>query len=376
MNHKVGRRCPQRSAPREDRTRKNLQTPRPGALRTATSCHPSFPAGAALLFVALAILFLTGCNKSDSTAPAPGDGKQLTIGVSFETLQTEYWVAGFNAIKGELKQRNIKMLEAVADGDANKQLEQVRNFITRKVDGIIIVPKDAKTIIPSIKAANAANIPIVLFNRPADASAGTKSVAVVADNFALTKETVAYMIGEAKKSGKKHKAMVIMGDLGDINAIGRRDGFDAAVKEAPDVIEVVSRVPSEWNQEKAQAGVVNALQANPDISFIFTSSDFLFPSIISALKSSGKYKQIGEPGHVILGGFDGDATAYQMLKDGYLDATGVQDVYFEAKASVQAVLDMREGKPVAEVIKDPGFVIHQANLKEKAPQMWGANVKQ
>lgn len=315
------------------------------------------------------VLLCEGCGKSE---PGGGPGQQLTIGVSFETLQTEYWVAGFNAIKDELKARNIRVLEAVADNDANKQLEQVRNFVTRRVDGIIIVPKDARTIIPSIKAANAANIPIVLFNRPADTNAGVKSVAVVADNEALTRDTVAYMIGEAKKTGKKHKAMIILGDLGDLNAIGRRDGFEAAAREAPDAIEVVSRVPSDWNQEKAQAGVVNALQANPDISFIFTSSDFLFPSIVSALKSSGKYKKIGEPGHVILGGFDGDATAWQMLVDGYLDATGVQDVYFEAKASVQAVLDLREGKPVPELIKDPGFVIHQGNLKEKSAQMWGA----
>jgi ABC-type sugar transport system substrate-binding protein len=141
------------------------------------------------------------------------------------------------------------------------------------------------------------------------------------------------------------------------------------------VVEVVARVPSEWNQEKAQAGVVNALQANPDISFIFTSSDFLFPSIVSALKTAGKYKKAGEDGHVILGGFDGDATAYAMLKDGYLDATGVQDVYFEAQAAVQALVDLRAGKQVDELILDPGFVITAGNLAEKAPRMWGANVK-
>jgi ABC-type sugar transport system substrate-binding protein len=170
--------------------------------------------------------------------------------------------------------------------------------------------------------------------------------------------------------------MILVGDLGDINAIGRRDGFDAAAKEAPDVLDVVARVPTEWNQEKAQAGVVNALQANPDISFIFTSSDFLLPSIVSALKSAGKYKKLGELGHVLLGGFDGDATAYQMLKDGYLDATGVQDVYFEVEACVQAILDARAGKKVEETIKDPGFVIHQGNLKEKAARMWGAKVRQ
>lgn len=332
-----------------------------------------------LFWLGLAVLCavaLPGCGKPD---PAAGSGtgatdNALTIGVSFETLQTEFWVAALDAFKAELGKQNMKMVQAIADGDANRQIEQVKNFITRKVDGIVLVPKDAKACIPIIKAANAANIPIVLFNRPADRS-NAKSVAVVADNFALTKETVTYMIAEARKLGGKRKALVLIGDLGDINAIGRRDGFEAAAKEAPEVLEVVSRVPTEWNQEKAQAGVVNALQANPDIGFIFSSSDFLFPSVISALKSTGKYKKVGDPGHVILGGFDGDATAWQLLKEGYLDATGVQDVYFEVEACIRAIQDVRSGKVVAEEIKDPGFVIHQGNLNERASRMWGAKVK-
>lgn len=310
-----------------------------------------------------------GCNRSGEQGE-----KQLTVGVAFETLQTEYWVAGFEAIKDELQSRNIRVLEAIADSDANRQLEQVRNFVTRKVDGIILVPKDAKSCIPAIRAANRANIPIVLFNRPADAS-DAESVAVVADNFAIAKATVEYMAEQAKQTGRKHKAMVVVGDLGDMNAIGRKDGFYAAVEQYPDVIEVVQQVPSEWNLEKAQSGVVNAFQAHPDISFVFTSSDFLFPSIVSAMKAAGSYKKIGEPGHVILGGFDGDATAYQMLVDGYLDATGVQDLYFEAEASVQALMDLLEGKELPELIRDPGFVIHQGNLEEMAPKMWGANIK-
>ncbi len=315
----------------------------------------------------LSLCLLSGCNRNSGP-------KQMTIGVSFETLQTEYWVAGFEAIKAELKKRDLAMVEAIADGDANRQFEQVNNFIARGVDGIIIAPKDAKTVIPMIKAANAANIPIVLYNRPADKTEA-KYVAVVADNPGITKATVEYMCEQAKKSGKKYKALLLMGDLGDINAIGRRDGFEEAVKGYSDIIEVVARVPTEWNQEKAQAGVTNALQAHPDINFIFTSSDFLFPSIISALKNANKYKKIGEDGHVLLGGFDGDATAYQMMKDGYLDADGVQNVYFESEAAVQAVLDLKAGKPVAEIIRDPGFVIHQGNLNEMSAKMWGAQVK-
>ncbi len=307
----------------------------------------------------------------DSAPPGP---KRMTIGVSFETLQTEYWVAGFEAIKSELKKRDIQALEAIADGDANRQLEQINNFIARRVDGVIAVPKDAKTIIPMIKAANAARIPIALYNRPADQTEA-KSVAVVADNYAITKATVEYLCEQAKKTGRKHKAAILIGDLGDINAVGRRDGFEDAVKRYADIIEVVARIPTEWNGEKARAGVTNALQAHPDINFIFTSSDFMLPPIVQALKEAGKYKKIGEEGHVLLGGFDGDATAYQMLKDGYLDADGVQDVYFESAAVVQAVLDLKAGKDVPAKILDPGFVIHQGNLKEMAAKMWGAQVK-
>lgn len=315
------------------------------------------------------LCLLTSCHGGNSSDA----NKQGTIGVAFETLQTEYWVAGFEAIKEELANRNFAVLEAISDSDPNRQLQQVKNFITRRVDGIVLVPKDAKSCIPAIRAANAANIPIVLFNRPAGES-DVRSVAVQADNYEISKATVEFMIQQARQSGQKHKAMVVLGDLGDINAIGRRDGFDAAVAANAEVIDVVARVPSEWNQEKAQAGVVNALQAHPDISFLFTSSDFLLPSIVSALKSAGKYEKIGHPQHVILGGFDGDATAYEMLQDGYLDATGVQDVYFEAQATVQALVDLMAGKEVEPLIQDPGFVIHQSNLAELSARMWGAQV--
>jgi len=315
--------------------------------------------------LALALNFFAGCGGSKDD--------RVTIGVAFETLQTEYWVAGFEAIKDELEKRDIRILSAIADSDSNRQLEQIKNFVTRRVDGIIMVPKDAKTSVPAIRAANEADIPIVLFNRIADRE-GVDFVGVQADNFALAKATVDYMVEQAREAGGKHKAMIVLGDMGDLNAIGRRDGFFAAVEGNEDIIEVVARVPSEWNQEKAQAGVVNALQARPDIRFLFTSSDFLFPSIVTAMKSAGKYHKIGEEGHVILGGFDGDATAWQMMQEGYLDATGVQDVYFEAEASVQAILDLLEAKEVEKLIRDPGFVIHQENMDAMKSRMWGANI--
>jgi inositol transport system substrate-binding protein len=320
------------------------------------------------LIASCACVIVIGCGGG-TDGPRP-----LTVGLAFETLQTEYWVASLEALQAELAGRNIRVLEAVADGDPNRQLEQVNSFISRNVDGIIVVPKDAQSVVPMIRAANKAEIPIVLYNRGPAENSG-RCVSVVADNRAITRDTVRHMIAEARKRDRRLKGMILIGDLGDVNAIERREGFEEAVREAEDVVEVVARVPTEWNQEKALAGVTNALQAHPEIEFIFTSSDFMFPSIVSALKNAGKYHPIGEKGHVILGGFDGDATAYQLLKDKYLDADGVQDVRFECAQAVEAVLKLHRGEPVDAVLRDPGVVIHQGNLEREAHRMWGAGVE-
>jgi ABC-type sugar transport system substrate-binding protein len=196
----------------------------------------------------------------------------------------------------------------------------------------------------------------------------------VADNLGIARATAEHLCEVARESGARQKAAILIGDLGDQNSIQRRDGFDQAMAACEDAVEVVSRIPTEWNQEKALAGVTNALQAHPDLGLIFTSSDFMLPSIVSALKSAGKYHKVGEEGHVILGGFDGDVTAWQMLVDGYLDATGVQDVFFESKAAVQALADLKEGRQVPAIILDEGFVIHAGNREEVDDRMWGAQV--
>ncbi len=315
--------------------------------------------------VLLLVVILTGCRHDNNP----------TIGVNFESLQSEGWVVGFETIKRELAAHHYQTLEAIANSDANRQYEQVNTFITRHVDGIIIAAVDAQTVVPMIKAANEANIPIVLYNR-APAPNDAKWTAVVNDNYKLTKSTVDAMAQMALKSKPKYKAMILIGSLTDDNAVQRKNGFEDAVKQYAGKIDVVARVSTDWNQEKALAGVTNALQAHPDIDFIFCPSDFMLPSVESALKASGRYKKFGEPGHVIVGSFDGDNTAYQMLMAGYLDADGVQDLPLEAVNSVQAVRDLREGKSVPRFIYDNGFVVTQENLKEAGPKMWGATFKQ
>jgi inositol transport system substrate-binding protein len=118
------------------------------------------------------------------------------------------------------------------------------------------------------------------------------------------------------------------------------------------------------------------MTADPNIDFIFTSSDFLFPTIQGVLEPLGKWKKTGEEGHVILGGLDGDDGACKLIREGYVDATGVQDVYLEAKLaldSLQEAIATGDTRPNA-IKLDPGFALSQANYAEKGATTWGCLV--
>ena len=327
-----------------------------------------------LSLLAFALAAHVACGPAGGGTSPAGDAanRRPIVGVVFETLQTEFWVAALDALRAEAASRNITILEAVADGDANKQFEQVQSLINRRVDGIIVVPKDGKTVIPMIRAANRAKIPVVLFNRPSDPTDATHTT-VAPDNASITRATVEYLISEARRRRPRTKAAILIGDLSDVNAIGRRDGFDAAVAAAPEAVDVVARIPTDWNQEKALAGLRSAFQAHPDIALVFTSSDFMLPSVKSVLSSLGRWKAVSDSGHVVVGGFDGDPTAYTMMADGFVDATGVQDVFWESRQALDVILSARSG-PAPARIDDPGFAITQANLRQLKTRMWGATI--
>ena len=118
------------------------------------------------------------------------------------------------------------------------------------------------------------------------------------------------------------------------------------------------------------------MQANPEVDFLFTSSDFMYPMIRSVLEPLGKWQVVGDENHVILGGLDGDSRACELMTDGYVDATGVQDLFFEADTIMQAMLDAIEaGETTPENwMDDPGFALTQANWEERAEDMWGCKL--
>jgi ABC-type sugar transport system substrate-binding protein len=89
-----------------------------------------------------------------------------------------------------------------------------------------------------------------------------------------------------------------------------------------------------------------------------------------------KWAKSGEPSHVILGGLDGDHTACQLMKEGYVDATGVQDLYTEATLTMDAIIAAIGAgeKTPNKWLQDPGFALTLGNLAQREMDMWGCKI--
>ena len=264
-------------------------------------------------------------------------------------------------------------METISNRDQNKQNDQVKAMVERKVDGIIFIPTDNNAAIPAIRTANNANVPIIFFNRPPAANSN-KYVAIQADNRKIMQITVTSLIDIAKKQGGKYKGCLLMGDLGDNNAVQRRDGALDILDQNKDIVELVARVATEWNADKTFAGLTNAIQAHPDVNLLISPSDSEDAIIEQVLKSAGKWHKTGEEGHVLFSGFDGDQNGYNLLSAKYMDVNGVQNLFFEVDLAYGAFKDIWAGKQPQQMLIDPGFAISQATLEAKRDDMWGYHV--
>ena len=128
-----------------------------------------------------------------------------TIAILFDSLVSPFWVASLEDMRRQAAERGWNVLEAVSNLDDNEQYQQVQSMIQRRVDGIIIIHTDDKAVLPAIRDANAANIPMVHFNRP-PAQSDAYSVAVVADNRKLMRETTLKLLEIARRQGRPQKS--------------------------------------------------------------------------------------------------------------------------------------------------------------------------
>ena len=296
-----------------------------------------------------------------------------TIGVALDNLDDPFWLGIKKGIDDAGKQLGVDLVIRTAEGDAVKQNSQIDDMIAQGVSGIVCVYVDFKAILQAVKACNKAKIPFVFCDRTLDSTPEAKvSWGIATDNYALTVKGWEWMASYAKKNNLKLKVLELVGSLSDENVLRRTDGFKAVMGKNKANIELVQQVPTEWNLEKALAGATNALQAHPDINCIFMHSDYLLGATISALRQAGRYKKIGEPGHVVVMPYSGNKASLDAMREGYVEMTFGMDVYKTGYESVKAAVEISKGKAYGKPVLDSGFIITQDNFAETSKRAYGS----
>ncbi|MEV6924804.1 sugar ABC transporter substrate-binding protein [Dactylosporangium sp. NPDC051485] len=329
-----------------------------------------FAVARVLAALAAASLTLTACSSTGGSdaANGSGSGKKRTIGVSFDLLNA-IRQAEKAAIQKAADAAGYSVEFAVADQDAQKQASQIQDLIqTKKVSAVIVIAQDGQQIAASASLAKARNVPFLAIDR-AVADQANVTFQITGDPVADGKAVAAEFLAAAKTAPLK--VLELVGGLTDQNAIGRRDGFNAALAGQPGVT-IVSQVPTDWNPAQALDGTSNALQKDPTINAIYVPSDFLLPSVQSALTAAGRLAPIGDPKHVFLVTIDGDQNGCKAMQAKTLDADIATPVDEFGKQSIAAVTTALGGQPVApKAVQAKGLTLNQANYATTSSQVWG-----
>jgi ABC-type sugar transport system substrate-binding protein len=247
------------------------------------------------------------------------------------------------------------------------QISQIENAVLKNVDAVVITPIDGEAVSTLTSNLDKDGIPVVAIDRQVSG----KSIATVeADNYKIGMELgKMYLQSLGDKQGK---VLIVGGPLSSSATVNRTEGFKAAIKDAANVT-IVAESATEMDSEVVLAAVTNYLQANPDINAVFSCTDYILPSVLTALNEAGMLHKVGEDGHVNVYSVDGDGYGLTKVMDGSIDATYGLDPGKWAEAAVKAIDDYFNGKTVEKSILVEGNIVTKDTFDSlsKAGLLWG-----
>lgn len=273
-------------------------------------------------------LFATGCGRDRKTV----------IGVIVKAVGHLFFAAVHSGVKRAAKEFGV---EAVWNGptdetDHGRQIQILDAMIAQRVDAIAISATDEMALAGPVARAQAAGIPITVFDSAVNGSDFVTFVAT--DNLLAGVEAareLGKMIGKGKVGVVRHKP-------GGASTVRREEGFEQTLaKEFPGVVMAASQYGMA-DRAKARAVAENMLTAHPDLKGIFASSEASSLGAIQALAArelAGKVRLIT---------FDTSEAHREALRAGTIDIMMIQDSARMGYEAVKSLCEkLRGGKPVA-----------------------------
>jgi len=281
--------------------------------------HRGLVAGASLLTVALA-------------AAGPASAKGLLIGFSQATLQSPFYVQLKTGAEQAAAASGDKVIVLDANGDVNKQNNDLQDLITRGVKVLIINPVNPDAVAPALSAAADAHIPVMTVDR---AVHGDIVTYVGRDNTEMGR-----IVGKAlmAKLPKGAKIIEIQGDAGGTVMQQRRDGFGEAAKAAG--AKLVLGPYAEYVRANAVTAMQDLLQANPDVKAVYAHNDDMALGALQVLRESNR-------NDVLVAGVDGLSEAVKEIAGGeqYV-ATALNDPIALGRVTIETAEKVAAGQKV------------------------------
>ncbi len=228
----------------------------------------------------LMLLTFNGCgNKSKK--------EKWIIGFSQVTVK-EPWRVVFNEnLKKKAEQYGDKLELIILDADdkTENQVEHLKTFISKRVDAILISPKEASGCSKVIQEATEVGIPVIILDR--DVTFKGYAAYVGADNKLIGKSAGEYAVKILGGPGKaKGKIYEICGSLASTPGQERRDGFHEVV-EKEEQVEIIGGLDGDWKLDKAKSIAQDALQIHKDIDIFYAHNDPMAYGAYQAAKELG-----------------------------------------------------------------------------------------
>jgi ABC-type sugar transport system substrate-binding protein len=289
-----------------------------------------------LAAVAAVALWSSGAGAQD----------QKVYGVLLKTLSNPFWGAMEQGVQAGAEEAGVEYyLQAVeSDQAAEPQLNVCMTMLERQPDVMITAAINSTNLLPCLKQATDAGIPVVDLDANLDHDIAAEAGVYIAftigsDNVAAGAQGAEYLVEQlgADASGP---VLVIEGLSGNITGQRRAQGFADKLAELAPGLEIVASLPGDWDRAKAANITNDILTRHPDLVAIFAANDTMALGAVETAFAAGRGEDI------VMIGVDGNVDAVESIKAGRLDASVAQLPYLVGKQAVETVGQVLDGKEV------------------------------
>ena len=185
-------------------------------------------------------------------------GKKWVIGSMIWNTSVPFYA---NFIKGQTEaaaKLKVELKMVNGKGDLATEVAAIRQMIADHVDAILITASDAQGIVPAVKLANAAGIPVFAVNNRIGEGAETITF-IGADDVEFGRQQAKLLLSS---TGAKGRVAYLMGAVGTSAQLLRLQGFNEVLKGHPGV-QIVSSQSSGWDAAQALTIVQDWLNKYP-----------------------------------------------------------------------------------------------------------------